>query len=59
MQFYPAASEDEARIHPGLYKRKMGCLDLSTLGPDGFGYRAEEIFAAAKVEGAQNKWKEA
>lgn len=43
MQFYPEASAAEARIHPGLYRRRDGVLDLSTLGPTGFGYRVEEI----------------
>ena len=45
MQFYPEASAAEERIHPGLYKRRGGFLDLSSLGKDGFGYRAEEIFS--------------
>jgi L-alanine-DL-glutamate epimerase-like enolase superfamily enzyme len=48
MQFYPEASRDEARIHPGLYTRRSGVLDLSTLGREGFGYRADEIFQAAE-----------
>ena len=56
MQFYPAASVDEARIHPGLYTRRGGKLDLSTLGAQGFGYRAEEIFQAA---GGMGSWTEA
>lgn len=43
MQFYPEASAPEARIHPGLYRRRGGVLDLSTLGPTGFGYRVAEI----------------
>ena len=43
MQFYPEASAPEARIHPGLYRRRDGVLDLSTLGPTGFGYRVAEI----------------
>ena len=43
MQFYPEASAPEARIHPGLYRRREGVLDLSTLGPTGFGYRVAEI----------------
>jgi hypothetical protein len=43
MQFYPAASAPEATIHPGLYQRRHGQLDLSTLGPTGFGYRVSEI----------------
>ncbi|MCB1211540.1 MAG: hypothetical protein KDK97_19605, partial [Verrucomicrobiales bacterium] len=43
MQFYPAASEVEARIHPGLFARRGGIVDLSTLSGTGFGYRVEEI----------------
>jgi L-alanine-DL-glutamate epimerase-like enolase superfamily enzyme len=43
MQFSPDASLPEARIHPGLFKRRNGVLDLSSLGPTGFGYRIEEI----------------
>lgn len=43
MQFYPAASLPEQAVHPGLYQRRNGVLDLSTLGPTGFGYRLEEI----------------
>ena len=42
-QYCPVASVAEARIHPGLYKRKNGCIDLSTIGPYGFGYRLDEI----------------
>jgi L-alanine-DL-glutamate epimerase-like enolase superfamily enzyme len=43
MQFYPEASRPEAAIHPGLYQRRGGCLDLSTLSGAGFGYRIEAI----------------
>jgi len=43
MQFYPEASLAEARVHPGLYTRRNGCVDLSTLGETGFGYRLHEI----------------
>lgn len=43
MQFYPEASAAEARIHPGIYRRRDGVLDLSTLGPTGFGYRISEV----------------
>jgi L-alanine-DL-glutamate epimerase-like enolase superfamily enzyme len=43
MQFSPDASLPEAKIHPGLYRRRAGVLDLSTLGPTGFGYRVDEI----------------
>ena len=42
MQFYPEASKPEAAVHPGLYRRRAGKVDLrSILGP-GFGYRVEE-----------------
>jgi hypothetical protein len=43
MQFYPEASQPEAEIHPGIYRRRNGQLDLSTLGGPGFGYRINEI----------------
>ena len=43
MQFYPAASAPEARVHPGLYQRRHGNIDLSSIGGVGFGYRLEEI----------------
>ena len=43
MQFYPDASLPEAKVHPGLYTRREGCVDLSTLGGPGFGYRLDEI----------------
>ena len=33
----------EARIHPGIFARRGGILDLSTLTGPGFGYRVEEI----------------
>jgi hypothetical protein len=43
MQFYPEASAPEARVHPGLYTRRNGALDLSTINGPGFGYRVDEI----------------
>jgi L-alanine-DL-glutamate epimerase-like enolase superfamily enzyme len=43
MQFYPAASADEDTVHPGLYQRRGGNLDLSSISGTGFGYRLEEI----------------
>ncbi len=43
MQFYPEASAPEAKVHPGLYQRRGGELDLSTIGGAGFGYRLKEI----------------
>ena len=43
MQFYPAASQPEEVVHPGLFRRREGQIDLSTLRGDGFGYRETEI----------------
>ncbi|MHB0859492.1 MAG: enolase C-terminal domain-like protein [Anaerolineae bacterium] len=43
MQFYPEASRPEAAVHPGLYRRREGQVDLSTVQGPGFGYRLEEI----------------
>ena len=43
MQFYPDASMQESAIHPGLYQRRSGQLDLSSISGHGFGYRINEI----------------
>lgn len=43
MQFYPAASIPEEAVHPGIYRRSHGMLDLSTIKGPGFGYRVTEI----------------
>lgn len=43
MQFYPEASVPEGQIHPGLYTRRQGQVDLSTLQGTGFGMRVAEI----------------
>jgi len=43
MQFYPDASKPEEAIHPGLFQRRDGVLDLSTISGPGFGYRIDEI----------------
>jgi len=43
MQFYPEASKAEEEVHPGLYRRREGCVDLSTVRGPGFGYRLDEI----------------
>lgn len=43
MQFYPAASQPEENVHRGLYKRRNGKVDLSTISGSGFGYRIDEI----------------
>jgi L-alanine-DL-glutamate epimerase-like enolase superfamily enzyme len=43
MQFYPDTSEPEAKVHPGLYQRRHGIVDLSSIHGPGFGYRLKEI----------------
>jgi hypothetical protein len=43
MQFYPDASAAEAAVHPGLFQRRNGQLDLRSLAGPGFGYRLSEI----------------
>lgn len=43
MQFYPEASRPEEAVHPGLYRRLDGTVDLSTIEGPGFGYRAGQI----------------
>jgi L-alanine-DL-glutamate epimerase-like enolase superfamily enzyme len=43
MQFYPAASQPEAAVHPGLYRRSVGEVCLATVQGPGFGYRLAEI----------------
>jgi L-alanine-DL-glutamate epimerase-like enolase superfamily enzyme len=43
MQFYPEASKLEAQVHPGIYSRRNGQVDLSSIRGPGFGYRASEI----------------
>ena len=43
MQFYPDPSAPEAAVHPGLYRRARGWLDLTSLTGFGFGYRLDEI----------------
>ena len=45
MQFYPDASAAEAKVHPGLFVRRNGVLDLSSITGTGFGMRVEEIAA--------------
>jgi L-alanine-DL-glutamate epimerase-like enolase superfamily enzyme len=43
MQFYPDASIPEAKVHPGLYQRRNGMLNLGSIQGPGFGYRLDEI----------------
>lgn len=42
-QFYPAVSGPEGEVHPGLYRRREGCVDLGTVRGPGFGYRVGEM----------------
>jgi len=42
-QYYPEASNPEAAIHPGIYRRRDGHIDISSLQGPGFGYRSDEI----------------
>jgi L-alanine-DL-glutamate epimerase-like enolase superfamily enzyme len=53
MQFYPDASAPEAAVHPGVFRRRHGRIDLSTITGSGLGYRVSEIqreLPAAVVE---------
>ena len=43
MQFYPEASALDREVHPGIYRRREGVLDLSTLSGSGFGYRIDDV----------------
>ncbi|MBI4328124.1 MAG: hypothetical protein HY674_23070 [Chloroflexi bacterium] len=43
MQFYPEASNCEAEVHPGLYRRVDGKVDLATVSGPGFGYQLERM----------------
>ena len=43
VQFYPDASLAEEEVHPGLYRRRNGVLDLNTIQGPGFGYRLDDI----------------
>ncbi len=43
MQFYPEASNAEARVHTGIYQRRNGSLSLESIHGPGFGYRLDEI----------------
>jgi L-alanine-DL-glutamate epimerase-like enolase superfamily enzyme len=43
MQFYPDASLAEEQVHSGLYRRRHGVLDLTTLKGTGFRMRVEEM----------------
>ncbi|MGC8842633.1 MAG: enolase C-terminal domain-like protein [bacterium] len=42
-QYFPNASVREAKVHPGIFRRKNGFLNLESLSGYGFGFRMEEI----------------
>lgn len=42
-QFYPAASSPEAAVHPGIYRRRNGRVDLRSVAGSGFGMRVDEM----------------
>ncbi|MBN1491993.1 MAG: mandelate racemase/muconate lactonizing enzyme family protein [Phycisphaerae bacterium] len=52
-QFYPDASRPEEAVHPGLYRRRGGQVDLGTLRGPGFGYQLDEISRMLPVPAAQ------
>jgi L-alanine-DL-glutamate epimerase-like enolase superfamily enzyme len=43
MQFYPAASAIEEKVHPDAYRRRNGRVGITSLEGSGFGYRLAEI----------------
>jgi hypothetical protein len=43
MQFYPDASLPEEAVHPGIYRRNNGRVNLLSIEGAGFGYRLDEI----------------
>ncbi len=53
MQFYPEASLPEQAVHPGLYQRRRGVVDLTTLRGPGYGYRLSEIQRSLPAPAAQ------
>jgi L-alanine-DL-glutamate epimerase-like enolase superfamily enzyme len=53
MQFYPEASKPEEAVHPGLYRRREGMVDLSSVRGAGFGYRLEEMQRSLPPPAAQ------
>ena len=52
MQFYPEASTPEAAVHPGIYQRRNGIVDLRSLRGFGFGYRLDEMIRELPLSAA-------
>lgn len=42
-QFYPEASAPEEAVHPALYQRRNGMIDLSSISGNGVGYHIDKI----------------
>lgn len=42
-QYFPNSSIREAKVHPGIFRRRNGRLNLNSLQGCGFGFRMEEI----------------
>jgi len=42
-QFFPATSEPEAAVHPGVFRREKGVLDTGTLTGPGLGFQMGKI----------------
>jgi len=42
-QFFPGASEPEARVHPGIFRRRNGKITTESIKGTGLGFRIEEI----------------
>jgi len=43
MQFYPEASRPEMAVHPGIYQRRGGEVDLMSLTGNGFSYFEDQV----------------
>jgi hypothetical protein len=43
MQFYPEASRPEMSVHPGIYQRRGGEVDLMSLTGNGFSYFEDQV----------------
>ena len=42
-QYFPAANERVAKVHPGVCRRRDGQLSLESLGETGLGFRWDEM----------------
>lgn len=56
MQYYPEASRAESRVHPALYQRRGGIVDLTSVSGPGLGYRLEEMTRSLPPSALQCGW---